>query len=70
MKRYNLCIDVTWCEQRLSHISRKCCLNWIGPEVPHFNSNGDKYIVDLLFDIIISSNIYFVILRYAGYFAI
>ena len=54
-------------EQRLSHVSRKWWLTWIGPEVPHFNSNGDQYIVDLLFVIIISSSIYFVILRYAGY---
>ena len=36
----------------------------IGPEVPYFNSKGDKYIVDVLFVIIY---IFFVILRYAGY---
>jgi hypothetical protein len=55
---------VYWCEQRLSHVSRKWWLTWIGPEVPHFNSKGDKYIVDVLFVIIY---IFFVILRYAGY---
>ena len=40
----------------------------IGPEVPHSSLNGDKYIVDLLFIVNISSNIYFVILdMHAGY---
>ena len=67
LKRYNLCIDDTWCEQMLSQVSRKWWLTWIGPEVPNFNSNGDQYIVEILFVIIISSSIYFVILRYAGY---